>query len=101
MSNLCASGGYYLSAHCNRIFALPTTITGSIGVFGIQFDATRLARDYGVKVEHVGSGPFSASNSVFQPMTAKVEESLRRRMNMTYDTFRGIVSSEENYLLMK
>lgn len=93
MSNLCASGGYYLSANSNRIFALPTTITGSIGVFGIKFDATGLARDYGVNVEHIGSGPFTASNSIFQPMTPKVEAALRLRMNRTYDTFKGIVSS--------
>ena len=98
-SNMAASGGYYLSAHCDRIFALPTTITGSIGVFGVKFDATGLARDYGVCFEHVGTGEFSAANSLFQPMTPKVEAAFKRKMNETYDSFKAIVSSGRNLSL--
>lgn len=92
-SNMAASGGYYLAAHSDRIFALPTTITGSIGVFGVKFDATGLARDYGVSVEHIGIGEFSASNSTFHPMTPKVEAAFKRKMNEIYDGFKGIVAS--------
>ena len=92
-SNMAASGGYYLAAHSDRIFALPTTITGSIGVFGVKFDATSLARDYGVSVEHIGIGEFSASNSMFHPMTPKVEAAFKRKMNEIYDGFKGIVAS--------
>ena len=98
-SNMAPSGGYYLSAHCDRIFALPTTITGSIGVFGVKFDATGLARDYGVSVEHIGTGEFSASNSLFQPMTPKVEAAFKRKMNETYDGFKAIVASGRNLSL--
>jgi len=98
-SNMAASGGYYLSAHCDRIFALPTTITGSIGVFGVKFDASGLARDYGVSVQHIGTGEFSASNSVFQPMTPKVEAAFKRKMNETYDGFKAIVASGRNLSL--
>ena len=98
-SNMAASGGYYLSAHCDRIFALPTTITGSIGVFGVKFDTTGLARDYGVSFEHIGTGEFSASNSLFQPMTPKVEAAFKRKMNETYDGFKAIVASGRNLSL--
>ena len=98
-SNMAASGGYYLSAHCDRIFALPTTITGSIGVFGVKFDATGLARDYGVSFEHIGTGEFSAANSLFQPMTPKVEAAFKRKMNETYDSFKAIVASGRNLSL--
>ena len=98
-SNMAASGGYYLSAHCDRIFALPTTITGSIGVFGVKFDATGLARDYGVSFEHIGTGEFSAANSLFQPMTPKVEAAFKRKMNETYDGFKEIVATGRNLSL--
>jgi protease-4 len=49
MGNYCASGGYYIATGCKRIFALPTTITGSIGVFAVKFDLTGLAKKYGSK----------------------------------------------------
>jgi protease-4 len=48
MGAYAASGGYWISAYADRIFAEPTTITGSIGVFGIQFDVQKLANDFGV-----------------------------------------------------
>ena len=48
MGSYAASGGYWISAFGDRIFAEPSTITGSIGVFGIQFDVQKLANDHGV-----------------------------------------------------
>lgn len=93
MSNFAASGGYYVSAHCDRIFALPTTLTGSIGVFAVKFDATRLASSYGVNVERIGSSPFADFASPFQPLSPKVKEALRRNMDSTYEIFKDIVSS--------
>ncbi|WP_419241153.1 signal peptide peptidase SppA [Cardinium endosymbiont of Nabis limbatus] len=53
MSNVAASGGYYIAAPCHYIFAQPTTITGSIGIFGILFDIDGLMHKIGINSDVV------------------------------------------------
>ena len=65
MENLAASGGYYVAFHCTRIFALPTTMTGLIGVFGVKLDLSKMASQYGVNVEHVSIVKLSPRNNLF------------------------------------
>lgn len=59
MGSYAASGGYWISTYSDRIFAEPTTITGSIGVFGIQFDVQKLANDFGLTFDTVKTGKFA------------------------------------------
>ena len=54
----------------DRIFAEPTTITGSIGVFGIQFDVQRLANDHGFTFDSVKTGKFADSITITRPSAA-------------------------------
>ncbi|VAW25566.1 Signal peptide peptidase SppA (protease 4) [hydrothermal vent metagenome] len=68
MGNLAASGGYYISCNADRIFAEPTTITGSIGVFGILPNFSKLAKNIGINAEQVSTNT-GANYSVFEPMT--------------------------------
>ncbi len=56
MGSYAASGGYWISAYSRRIFAEPTTITGSIGVVGIHFDIQKLANDLGFTWDSVKTG---------------------------------------------
>ena len=56
MGAYAASGGYWISANSDRIFAEPTTITGSIGVFGVQFDIEKLLANWGVTFDRVKTG---------------------------------------------
>jgi len=57
MSDVAASGGYYLAAACDRILAHPTTITGSIGIFGLFFDVHALLRsELGITTDVVKTG---------------------------------------------
>lgn len=91
-SNVAASGGYYISAYADRIFALPTTLTGSIGVFGIKFDLSDLARSYGVEVNFVSSGKHASTYDVFHPLTRQMKVNLERNMNKVYSYFKEIVS---------
>jgi len=93
MSNAAASGGYYIATACDKIFALPNSITGSIGVYGIKFDATGLAAQYGVNVQHIATGPVSSTYSPFQPLTRKMQDNLSRNVDRVYDYFKEIVSS--------
>jgi signal peptide peptidase SppA len=91
--HVAASGGYYISAASNRIFASHKTITGSIGVFGIRADLTGLASKYGVKVQHVPSGDYSAMYSPFYPMSHKMKKSISGTIDRCYDQFKGVVAS--------
>jgi protease-4 len=59
MGSYAASGGYWISAYADRIFAEPATITGSIGVFGLQFDVQKLAGSFGVTFDSVKTGRFA------------------------------------------
>ena len=69
MGSYAASGGYWISAFGDRIFAEPTTITGSIGVFGIQFDVQKLANDHGVTFDSVKTGKFADALTITRPKT--------------------------------
>ena len=91
MGNTCASGGYYIATGCNRIFALPTTITGSIGVFAIKFDFTGLAKKYGISVQHITTGPYSASYHPFQPLNPLVKYNFSQNVDRYYLYFKSIV----------
>lgn len=57
MSNMAASGGYYIAAPCHYIFAQPTTLTGSIGIFGIFFDPAKLMHKIGIYRDVVKTAP--------------------------------------------
>jgi signal peptide peptidase SppA len=92
MSNVCASGGYYIATGCDRIFCMPSTVTGSIGVFGMRVDMTNLAKKYGVKVQHVAVGPHSTTFSSFQPLTKPIQHNFTRYVDSCYDYFKSLVA---------
>eukprot|EP00545_Synedropsis_sp_CCMP1620_P004767 CAMPEP_0119006820 /NCGR_PEP_ID=MMETSP1176-20130426/2561_1 /TAXON_ID=265551 /ORGANISM="Synedropsis recta cf, Strain CCMP1620" /LENGTH=800 /DNA_ID=CAMNT_0006958823 /DNA_START=120 /DNA_END=2522 /DNA_ORIENTATION=+ len=96
MGNVCASGGYYIATGAKRIFALPTTITGSIGVFAIKFDFTGLAKKYGVSVQHITTGPYSASSHPFQPLNPLVKKNFSHNVDRYYDYFKTLVSESRD-----
>ena len=69
MGSYAASGGYWISAYAARIYAEPTTITGSIGVVGIHFDIKKLANDLGVTFDGVKTGKYADIFTVTRPKT--------------------------------
>ncbi len=89
---MAASGGYYVSAGAARIFALPTTLTGSIGVYGVRFDISGLAQNYGVKMGYVSSGKHAAVNDPFHPLTKVMKTSIQGEIDRSYDHFKLLVS---------
>ncbi len=93
MGNLAASGGYYISAGANKIFAEPTTITGSIGVFGVIPNLTELSKDIGINAEQVGTNKNSVDYSVFEPMTNTFRGNMQEGIEEIYRTFLSRVSN--------
>lgn len=92
MGNLAASGGYYLACNADRIFAEPTTITGSIGVFGVIPNFSKLANNIGVNAEQVSTNN-GASYSVFEPMTDEFRVVTTEGVEAVYTTFLERVAS--------
>lgn len=87
MGNLAASGGYYISCNADRIFAEPTTITGSIGVFGAVPNFTKLANNWGIHSDIVSTHKNSANYSPFQPMTESFREVTTASVESIYNIF--------------
>ena len=87
MGSYAASGGYWISAYADRIFAEPTTITGSIGVFGMQFDVQRLADTIGVTFDRVKTGRFADAMTVSRPKTPEEMAVLQRMVDWIYGEF--------------
>jgi protease-4 len=86
MGNVAASGGYYLACGADRIFAEPTTITGSIGVFGVIPNMSKLANTIGINAEQVRTNN-GADYSVFEPMTDKFRAVTTEGVEAVYNTF--------------
>ena len=88
MGGYAASGGYYISCAANKIVAEPTTLTGSIGIFGMFPDVSGLTEDkLGVHVDVVKTNEYSDFGSVYRPMNAGEQELLQSYINRGYDLF--------------
>ena len=88
MGDVAASGGYYVLAAADTILASPTTITGSIGVFGILLDAGDFFNNkLGVTADVVNTNRHSDFGSIFRPMDAEERQMMQRRIDETYITF--------------
>ncbi len=94
--NVAASGGYYIAAGADKIFAEPTTITGSIGVFGTIPNINELAAEIGVNAEQVGTNKNSVDYSLFEPMTEAFRNQILEGIENTYDTFLQRVAAGRN-----
>jgi protease IV len=87
MGNVAASGGYYISTNANRIFAQPNTITGSIGVIGLQLNFQKLASNQGLTWDVVKTSKFSDSATVSRPKTKEELAIAQKFVNQIYDEF--------------
>lgn len=93
MGDYAASGGYYISAAADSIFAEPNTLTGSIGVFSIVPDASELMNEkLGIHFDTVKTGDFSLGITPFYPMSPQGARLLQMRTDSMYETFLSRVS---------
>lgn len=91
--NYAASGGYYISCPAHKIYSQPTTLTGSIGVFGIIPNFKGLGRKIGVHMDEVGTNEnATALQGVFRPMTAYEESVMQQSIEEVYAGFVDKVS---------
>ena len=92
MGSYAASGGYWISAFGEKIFAAPTTVTGSIGVFGVQFDIQKLGETIGLTWDRVQTGEKAGLLTAARPKTPSELAVFQRLVDRTYDEFLGRVA---------
>lgn len=96
MGNVAASGGYWIAAQADAILAEPTTITGSIGVFGIFLNLEDLGTKVGVNWDGVKTAEFADIFSTTRPRTPAELVVLQRSVDTIYDAFLDRVAEGRN-----
>lgn len=93
MGDMAASAGYWLAASCDKIYANPSTLTGSIGVYVPYLNLEGLYDKLGVRQEKIKSGIHKDILSPERPMTPQEREILQTMVSEMYDTFVDVVST--------
>lgn len=92
MGDYAASGGYYMSSGASYIFAEPSTITGSIGIFGVVPNATKLANKIGVHQDVVKTARYADLGALDRPWTEEERGLFQQYVNRGYELFLKRVS---------
>lgn len=91
--DVAASGGYYIACAADSIFALPNTITGSIGVFGIIPDMSSFFKNkLGVTFDGVKTGPLGNAGNIDHPMTEQEQQLIKASIERIYADFKERVA---------
>lgn len=98
MGSLAASGGYWISASADYIFATPTTLTGSIGIFGMITTFEDSLDSIGIHTDGVSTSEW-AGLSVTRTLSSSVEAVIQRHIERGYLNFISLVAKERNMTL--
>lgn len=102
MSNYAASGGYYIATAANKIYAEPTTVTGSIGVFSMIFEfKDALDKNFDIHVDYIRTSPYSLGTNALVNMTSEQKVMMQNNTDLLYQTFKERVSRGRNIPLQK
>ena len=88
MGDVAASGGYYIACHADTIVANSTTITGSIGVFGLLMNTQKLMKNkLGITIDTVRTNQYADMGSMYRSLTTKERNIIQKSVEDIYDTF--------------
>lgn len=88
LSDVAASGGYYLAMGCDSIVASPASITGSIGIFGMLFNMQGLLENkLGITFDDVSTGHFSNLYTITRSLTPYERQIIQKSVEEGYETF--------------
>ena len=96
MGSYAASGGYQISTYASRIFAVPSTITGSIGVFGLLPNVKALANQHGITWDVVKTGKLADGNTIARPRTPEELAIAQQVVDRLYEQFLKFVSESRS-----
>ncbi|KAB7705897.1 signal peptide peptidase SppA [Bacillus aerolatus] len=92
MGSMAASGGYYISAPADKIYASPETLTGSLGVIMQSVNYSELAKNYGVDFVTIKSGPHKDILSPTRKVTEEEKKILQSMINNSYNGFVDVIA---------
>ncbi|UHQ23101.1 signal peptide peptidase SppA [Lysobacter sp. 5GHs7-4] len=93
MGDLAASGGYWISMNADKIYADPSTITGSIGIFGMIPTIPRTLEKVGVRADGVGTTRFAGAFDMTRPLAPEVGQVIQSVIDKGYRDFTGKVAT--------
>ncbi|MFH0781317.1 MAG: signal peptide peptidase SppA [Pseudomonadota bacterium] len=93
MGAVAASGGYWIAADANEIWASESTITGSIGIFGAIPTFEKTLSSLGIYSDGIGTTPLAAGLDLTQPMPEPLKEAMQQTIAHNYDQFLQIVAT--------
>jgi protease-4 len=96
MGSYAASGGYWIAAEADKVFALPTTITGSIGVYSMIPTVDESLAALGIYSDGVGTTDIAGIMQLDRPMTAQAKSILKASVENTYARFVSLVAGGRN-----
>lgn len=96
MGSTAASGGYFLSLACDKVYAQPATITGSIGVYGGKFNAGKLMKKLGVNTETVAIGENADFFALHRAMTPSQRKFFEASLDRVYTDFTQKTAQRRN-----
>lgn len=93
MGSVAASGGYWIAADADKIWAEKTTITGSIGIFGAIPTFEKSLESLGIYSDGIGTTPLAAGLNVTRPLSDPIKDSIQQTIEYNYGQFLGIVAT--------
>jgi len=93
MAAVAASGGYWISADADEIWAHPTTVTGSIGIFGAIPTFEKSLAHIGIYNDGTATAELASGLDLTQPLSPEIKQSIQIGIEHGYETFLSIVSS--------
>ncbi|MCR6111651.1 signal peptide peptidase SppA [Bacillus sp. A301a_S52] len=97
MGSQAASGGYYISAPAEQIYANPQTITGSLGVIMSSINISELAENWGIQEEVIKSGPYKDIMSSTRDMTDEERAILQDLVDDAYEQFVDVIEEGRDF----
>ena len=96
MSSVAASGGYWIASAANEIWAAPTTITGSIGIWGAWITVDKSLNSFGIYNDGVGTTQLADAYDPTRPLNSIVADSMQQIIENNYRRFIELVSEGRN-----
>ena len=96
MGPVAASGGYWIAATADEIWAAPSTLTGSIGIFGMIPTYEKTLDTIGVHTDGVGTTPLSGAFDITRPLSEDTKDIIQQSIEAGYDEFLSLVARGRN-----
>jgi signal peptide peptidase SppA len=93
VNTMCASAAYWLASQCDEVVCTPSGSVGSIGIYLVHEDDSRMLDEMGVTVSLISAGPHKTEGNPFEPLTDEARAALQERVDASYAQFTADVAA--------